>query len=135
MGNLHDPGLEGEGDGGAAWGQLDFHQAPDAIAQLEGLVDHVLSLQGSLGNSKSLNKISNKLPPNLAISSFKLTLFCPILVEIPSLVHSTFSIVYWISLAAGMSFQVFRKVFFSIAPTKRKMQSKLKYYIGTNHPQ
>ena len=35
---------------------------------------------------------------------------------IPSLVHSTPSMVCWISLAAGMSFHVFKNVFFSIAP-------------------
>ena len=43
-------------------------------------------------------------------------MFCPILVEMPSLVHSTLSTVYWISFAAGISFQVPRKVFFSMAP-------------------
>ena len=27
--DLHDPGLEGEGDGGVAGAQLDLHQTPD----------------------------------------------------------------------------------------------------------
>ena len=52
-----------------------------------------------------------------------LTLFCAILVWIPSLVHSTFSIVYWISLAAGISFQVLRNVFFSMLPSQEHNQS------------
>ena len=43
-GDLHDPGLEGEGDGGVAGAELDLHQAPDAICQLQALVDHVLTL-------------------------------------------------------------------------------------------
>ena len=54
LGNLHDPGLEGEGDAGAARSQLDLHQAPDAIAELDGLVDHVLALKGALGHSEGL---------------------------------------------------------------------------------
>ena len=41
LGNLHD---EGECDGGAASSQLDLHPAPDAIAELDGLVAHVLRL-------------------------------------------------------------------------------------------
>ena len=36
--------------------------------------------------------------------------------EMPLLLHSTFPIVYWVSLAAGMSFQVPRNAFFSMAP-------------------
>ena len=57
LGNLHHPGLEREGDGGVARGKLYLHQAPDAVTEFQGLVDHVLALQGSLGNGKSLKKI------------------------------------------------------------------------------
>ena len=37
------------------WSQLDLHQAPDAIAELDGLVDHVLALKVALGHSEGLN--------------------------------------------------------------------------------
>ena len=46
-GNFHDPGFEGEGDGGVARAELDLHQAPDAVRQLQALVDHVLTLERS----------------------------------------------------------------------------------------
>ena len=52
-----------------------------------------------------------------------LTLFWDIFVCMPSLVHSTFSMVYWISLVAGMSFQVLRNVFFSMLPSQEHNQS------------
>ena len=42
----------------------------------------------------------------------------------PSLVHSTFSMVNWISFVAGISFQVLRKVFFSIFPEQILMRKK-----------
>ena len=118
MGNLHYPGLEGEGDAGAPRGQLDLNQAPDAIADLQGLIAHVLTLKGALGHSEGLNmKVNNNLTHPFRL----LALIWPILIEMPSLVHSTFSIVYWISLGPGMSFQVPRNVFFSVASSVKKM--------------
>ena len=54
LGDLHHPGLEGQGDGGVARAQLDLDQPPDAVGQLEALVDHVLALQSPLGHSKGL---------------------------------------------------------------------------------
>jgi len=54
LGNFHHSGFEGEGDAWASRGQLDLHQTPDAIAELKGLVDHVLSLKGSLGHSEGI---------------------------------------------------------------------------------
>ena len=56
LGNLHHPGLEREGDGGVARGKLYLHQAPDAVTEFQGLVDHVLAFQGPLSNGKSLIK-------------------------------------------------------------------------------
>ena len=32
--NFHDPGFEGEGDGGVARAELDLHQSPDTVGQL-----------------------------------------------------------------------------------------------------
>jgi len=52
--DLHDPRLKGEGDGGVAGRELDLHQAPDAVGQLDGLVDHVLPLQRALGDSEGV---------------------------------------------------------------------------------
>ena len=113
MGDLHYPGLEGDGDTGAPRGQLDLHQTPDAIADLQGLTAHVLTLKGALSHSEGLNmKVNEYLTHPFRL----LALFWPIFIEMPSLVHSTFSIIYWISLAPGMSFQVPRNVFFSMAP-------------------
>ena len=112
-GDLHDPGLEGERDGGVAGAELDLHQAPDAVRQLHALVDHVLALKRPLSNRERLQVFKIILRQTSAI---ELTLFCVIFVLMPSLVHSTPSMVCWISLAAGMSFHVFRNVFFSIAP-------------------
>ena len=113
--DLHDPGLEGECDGGVAGAELDLHQAPDAVRQLHALVDHVLALERPLSNRERLQVFKIILRQKRII---QLTLFCVIFVLMPSLVHSTPSMVCWISLAAGMSFQVFRNVFFSIAPEK-----------------
>ena len=53
-GDLHDPGLEGERDGGVAGAELDLHQAPDAVRQLHALVDHVLALERPLSNRERL---------------------------------------------------------------------------------
>ena len=59
MGDLHYPGLEGDGDAGAPRGQLDLHQTPDAIADLQGLIAHVLTLKGALSHSEGLNMSDN----------------------------------------------------------------------------
>ena len=111
--DLHDPRLEGECDGGVAGTELDLHQAPDAVRQLHALVDHVLALKRPLSHRERLQVFKIILRQKRII---QLTLFCVIFVLMPSLVHSTPSMVCWISLAAGMSFHVFRNVFFSIAP-------------------
>ena len=42
--HLHHSRLEGEDYVGVIWSQLDLHQSPDAVGQLHGLVDHVLTL-------------------------------------------------------------------------------------------
>ena len=60
MGNLLYPGLEGEGDAGAPRGQLDLYQTPDAIADLQGLITHVLTLKGALSHSEGLNMKVNE---------------------------------------------------------------------------
>ena len=54
LGDLHDPGLEGQGDGGVAGAQLDLDQPPDSVGQFEALVDHVLALQRPLGHGEGL---------------------------------------------------------------------------------
>ena len=111
--HYHYPGLEGESDAGAPRVQLDLNQTPDAIADLQGLIAHVLTINGALGHSEGLHmKVKDYLTHPFRL----LALFRPILIEMPSLVHSTFSIVYWISLGPGMSFQMPRNVFFSVAP-------------------
>ena len=43
--DFHDPRFEREGDGGVARAELDLHQPPDAVCQLQALIDHVLSLK------------------------------------------------------------------------------------------
>ena len=125
--NFHDPRFEREGDGGVARAELDLHQAPDAVRQLQALVDHVLTLKCSFcyrERLKELNiilictksSVQKQFIDQYQCLKATLTLFCDIFELIPSLVHSTPSMVCWISFAAGMSFHVFKKVFFSIAP-------------------
>ena len=69
-GNFHDPGLEGEGDGGVAGTELDLHQAPDAICQLQALVDHVLTLQRSFCYRECLKKLNISHHSDLGDSSY-----------------------------------------------------------------
>ena len=55
--NFHDPGFEREGDGGVPRTEFDLHESPDAIGQLETLVDHVLAFKCTLGYSERLKQI------------------------------------------------------------------------------
>ena len=55
-GNFHDPRFEIEGDGGVAGAELDLHQAPDPVRQLQALVDHVLTLKRSFCYRECLKK-------------------------------------------------------------------------------
>ena len=55
--NFHDPRFEREGDGWVARAELDLHQAPDAVRQLQALVDHVLTLERSFCYRKCLNEL------------------------------------------------------------------------------
>ena len=79
----------------------------------------------------------NHLPSVISICTLKVhsplcTYFHQIYTHyLPSAVHSTFSMVYCSSLAAGMSFQVARNVFFSMAPSSvKKMCNGLEEKMG-----